>query len=272
MTDFITTTDALLTGTLSRKAQGFLLALPLGTTARKGMHDALTRAYGMLPHPDVFILESEGGGPAKVDDVRKALVFAHTHPVGKALKTLWVPQADAMTPQAANAFLKTLEEPSSSARVVLGASRPERLLATTRSRCITLSVRGDDAFGREELGLQAPEASAKAIEQALHATNGAVDAATKLLIAKGGLDWALATETALRKGQLMPVPTGGVAGLDAPTAGLVVQVVLTRMLPTNVDAIGRKLDAAVPFMGNLDRPGLDMPTRIRALARAVHTA
>lgn len=272
MTTFTHAITSLLSGPLSHKAQGFLLTLPLGTTGRTAMERALAAAYGTLPHPDVFVLAADGGAPAKVDDVRKALTFAHTHPTGKHLKTLWVPQADAMTPQAANAFLKTLEEPSRSTRVILGASRPERLLPTTRSRCITLSVRNDVAFGQAELAEQAPEASSTEVAQALRLTNNAVDAAAKLLGAKGALDWAIATDAALGKGTLMPIPTGGVNGIDAPTAGLVVQVALARQLQRNVDTIGPKIDATAGFLTNLDRPGLDMPTRMRALARAIHAA
>ncbi|HJU25721.1 MAG TPA: DNA polymerase III subunit delta' [Rhodanobacteraceae bacterium] len=43
--------------------------------------------------------------------------------------------ADAMNPAAANALLKTLEEPSASSLIVLVADQPWRLPATIRSRC-----------------------------------------------------------------------------------------------------------------------------------------
>src|SRR3954471_2464877 len=46
-----------------------------------------------------------------------------------------VDPADAMNPNAANALLKTLEEPSSDTAIMLIADDPSRLPATIRSRC-----------------------------------------------------------------------------------------------------------------------------------------
>ncbi|HRQ90342.1 MAG TPA: ATP-binding protein, partial [Bacteroidia bacterium] len=51
--------------------------------------------------------------------------------------------ADRMTESASNAFLKTLEEPPQSSRVLLLSSRPEMLLETILSRCITVPLAGD---------------------------------------------------------------------------------------------------------------------------------
>jgi DNA polymerase-3 subunit delta' len=50
-------------------------------------------------------------------------------------KVAIVASAQAMNPQAQNAFLKTLEEPPSDTVLVLLASAPDRLLPTIRSRC-----------------------------------------------------------------------------------------------------------------------------------------
>lgn len=269
---FSDTTQALLHGTLSTRAQGFLIAFPTGATGRAGMARALDTAYGGMAHPDVFVLEGEQGGSAKIDDVRRALTFAHTHPAGHGLKTLWVPQADAMTPQAANAFLKTLEEPSPSTRVILGASRLERLLPTTRSRCMALSVRGDDSLALEELALAAPDSTPADRTSALTLTNGAIDAAARLLSAKGGLAWAKAAAAALRARTLMPIPTTGAQGIDAPTAGLVVQTALAQINHTATAETVAQIAAAFPLLHDLDRPGLDVSTRLRAIARVLHTA
>ena len=53
-----------------------------------------------------------------------------------------IAQADLMTPNAANALLKTLEEPPPDGLLILIAERPSRLPATIVSRCqrITVSV------------------------------------------------------------------------------------------------------------------------------------
>ena len=52
--------------------------------------------------------------------------------------------ADAMTREAANALLKTLEEPRPHAHLVLLTSQPSRLPATIRSRCLVLRARSPD--------------------------------------------------------------------------------------------------------------------------------
>src|SRR5690606_5589098 len=48
--------------------------------------------------------------------------------------------AEAMTPAAANALLKTLEEPSARTFLLLVTHQPHRLLPTIRSRCQILAV------------------------------------------------------------------------------------------------------------------------------------
>ena len=63
------------------------------------------------------------------------------------LQIALVDPADAMNVNAANALLKTLEEPSSATVLVLIADAPERLPATIRSRCRRVEMR---APSREE--------------------------------------------------------------------------------------------------------------------------
>jgi len=53
-----------------------------------------------------------------------------------------VKDADRMGPEAENAFLKTLEEPPQSSRLLLLTSRPEILLETILSRCIRVTLSG----------------------------------------------------------------------------------------------------------------------------------
>ena len=50
-------------------------------------------------------------------------------------------EADRLMPQAANAFLKTLEEPPDHSVLILVSSLPEALLDTIRSRCIEVQLR-----------------------------------------------------------------------------------------------------------------------------------
>jgi DNA polymerase-3 subunit delta' len=56
--------------------------------------------------------------------------------------------ADRLNPQAANAFLKTLEEPPAKSVLILLSTEPQRILETILSRCLRLNFYGD---GKREL-------------------------------------------------------------------------------------------------------------------------
>ncbi len=92
-------------------------------------------------HPDFFILEPEKSSPTartavlKIDAVRelqKKLVYL---PYQGQTKVAIINNADCINPQAANSFLKTLEEPPSQTLIILIASNPYQLLPTIVSRC-----------------------------------------------------------------------------------------------------------------------------------------
>jgi len=71
----------------------------------------------------------------KVEAVRQAIDWAHTSSGRGRGKVLVMFPADAMNMVAANALLKTLEEPAAGLRLLLCTDDPERLLPTIRSRC-----------------------------------------------------------------------------------------------------------------------------------------
>ncbi|HSI57831.1 MAG TPA: DNA polymerase III subunit delta' [Ideonella sp.] len=71
----------------------------------------------------------------KVEAVRQAIDWAHTSSGRGRGKVLVLNPADAMNAVAANALLKTLEEPAAGVRLLLCVDDPERLLPTIRSRC-----------------------------------------------------------------------------------------------------------------------------------------
>ncbi len=85
-------------------------------------------------HPDAFLIAPEGSS-LRIDQVREAQrLLAHT-PVEGPYRILVFDEAQAMTTEAANALLKTLEEPPSYAVLMLIAPSPESLLPTVVSRC-----------------------------------------------------------------------------------------------------------------------------------------
>ena len=76
----------------------------------------------------------------KVDAVRTALEFVGLTPSRAPLKVLLIHPAEEMNAVAANALLKTLEEPPGPMRFVLGCGAPQALLPTIRSRCQMLAL------------------------------------------------------------------------------------------------------------------------------------
>lgn len=74
----------------------------------------------------------------KVDQVRATLDFSERTAGRAPLKVVLVFPAEAMNAVAANALLKTLEEPPGAMRFVLGCGAPDSLLPTIRSRCQSL--------------------------------------------------------------------------------------------------------------------------------------
>src|SRR5258708_38631908 len=64
-------------------------------------------------------------------------------PTEAAWKVAVIVAADRLNVQAANAFLKTLEEPPPKSSILLLSTDPERILETVLSRCLRLSFAGD---------------------------------------------------------------------------------------------------------------------------------
>lgn len=85
-------------------------------------------------HPDFVMVEPESG-VIKVEEVRRIEEMLSFRAFEAKYKTVIMDQADAMNISAANAFLKTLEEPAPMSLIILVSSTPERLPITIRSRC-----------------------------------------------------------------------------------------------------------------------------------------
>lgn len=88
-------------------------------------------------HPDYFLLEpEEPEKPIRVDQVRELVNFVvQTAQLG-GRKVLLLEPAEAMNLNAANALLKSLEEPSGDTVLLLISHQPSRLLPTIKSRCV----------------------------------------------------------------------------------------------------------------------------------------
>lgn len=83
---------------------------------------------------DIFEI-SPSGASIKIEQIRELSSWVRFGPsAGKYLLAI-IEEADKMTPEAAAAFLKTLEEPASGVVFVLIAEREEKLPETIISRC-----------------------------------------------------------------------------------------------------------------------------------------
>ena len=93
-------------------------------------------------HPDLhWVFPEPKRNTLTVEQVREATRALSLTSLTARAKVLILEPADAMTMAAANALLKTLEEPSDDTYLLLISHQPGRLPATVRSRCQSLPVR-----------------------------------------------------------------------------------------------------------------------------------
>ncbi len=108
-------------------------------------------------HPDVVIVEPDGRSAITVDQARRAVSQATLSPLEAGRKVFLFEEAGIMNDEAANALLKTLEEPSPSTVFILVAESEDDLPDTvaSRSRTIVLGRVSDQEIvgGLIELGV-----------------------------------------------------------------------------------------------------------------------
>jgi DNA polymerase-3 subunit delta' len=109
---------------------------PLGASP----DDHVSRQISVRSHPDLLVLqrEAEDGKPRKsipVDEARALPEFFSKSPASAPYRVAIIDAADDLNVNAANAVLKTLEEPPPRGVLLLITHSPGGLLATIRSRC-----------------------------------------------------------------------------------------------------------------------------------------
>lgn len=144
----------------------FAAGLLGGETDERARRLALMRA-----HPDLRVLEPEGAASLGVDQAREVVSRASLTPVEAMRSVFLFPDAGAMTEQAANALLKTLEEPSAQTVFLLVAESEDDFPPTVASRCRSIHM------GRVPL----PEIVAVLVERGL-----SEDAANGVAVVSGG--------------------------------------------------------------------------------------
>lgn len=113
----------------------FAAGLLGGETDERARRLAINRT-----HPDLTILEPEGATSLGVDQAREMVARSSMTPVEADRTVFLLPDAGSMTESAANALLKTLEEPSSSVVFLLVSESEDDFPATVGSRCRTVHL------------------------------------------------------------------------------------------------------------------------------------
>ena len=94
-------------------------------------------------HPDVHWLRPESKSRViTVEQMRTLLHEINLKPTEAGHKMAILVAADRLNVQAANAFLKTLEEPPEKSVLILLSTEPDRILQTILSRCLRLDFTG----------------------------------------------------------------------------------------------------------------------------------
>ena len=123
---------------------------PPGPSDACGECDACAKiATGI--HPDVVTLVREGAAQiVPIESVRNQVIARLGMPPHEGLVRVFiVEEATSLAPPAANALLKTLEEPPARTLFVMCTTAPEQLLPTIRSRCQRVRFAGGTALGAD---------------------------------------------------------------------------------------------------------------------------
>jgi DNA polymerase-3 subunit delta' len=115
-----------------------------GNAALGLTREILGMAAENVEHPDLVHLRPSGKARIITVEKTRALIsnLNRTSNQGGA-KVAIIHEADRMRKEAANAFLKTLEEPPLGTYLLLLTTRPYSLLATIRSRCLQARLQTD---------------------------------------------------------------------------------------------------------------------------------
>jgi DNA polymerase-3 subunit delta' len=127
--------------------------------------DPIARRVAALAHSDLFVLRralNERGRPRReivVDDARELGAFFALAPAEGGMRVAIIDAVDDLNRNAANAILKTLEEPPARSVLLLVCHAPGAALPTIRSRCRRLALRPlPDELVRAALGAGAEDA------------------------------------------------------------------------------------------------------------------
>lgn len=109
------------------------------------------RLFNSENHPDfVKLAPEEAGKQIGIDRVRSLGSFVSLKPQISQHKCILVEDTHMMNNSAANAFLKTLEEPNDNTHLILITDQPAKLLPTIRSRCQVIQFTPDHSENSQQ--------------------------------------------------------------------------------------------------------------------------
>ena len=126
-------------------------------------------------HPDCFYVEPpEAGHHILVDQVRELIAQLMLTPSVSRYRVGILTLAESMTEEAANALLKTLEEPPNDVWLLLVSHSPQNVLPTIRSRCQGVVIAPPaPSLAMNWLQEHHPDGDQKTLELALRMSSGA---------------------------------------------------------------------------------------------------
>lgn len=115
------------------------------------VRDLLSLDETRTDHPDLFHLRPAGKARIiSVENTRELIATLNRTSNQGGCKVAIIHEADRMRKEAANAFLKTLEEPPPETYILLLSTRPYSLLATIRSRCLLARLPIQDPQSKDD--------------------------------------------------------------------------------------------------------------------------
>lgn len=92
-------------------------------------------------HPDFYLVQpTSKSRRILIEQIRFLEQFIQKRPSSGKTKVALIQDADRLFPNAANAFLKSLEEPPNGTYILLLATQPDTLLPTILSRCVRIPL------------------------------------------------------------------------------------------------------------------------------------
>ncbi len=189
---------AILSGAMDRAATPALPGLAETAAGERlpdvGEDDSAARQIVAGAHPGLKVIRRSVNpntgkmrGEIAVGDVRRALGFLRTTAAYGGWRIVIVDPVDEMNRNAANALLKSLEEPPDKCLVMLINHIPGTVLPTLQSRCqvLKMSTLGPDDL-RTVVTTAAPDLAAEADEAVLELAAGSPGRAIRLLDADAG--------------------------------------------------------------------------------------